>query len=175
MIKPLLTSNIPFRLWIGGLGGQGVNFISQLLCQALHQEQQQVWARSDQEWAIRGGRVMASVLSGPQAFSPAEAPDYNWKICLHPKLRELEVPSSADLQVIDAYALELYRYAESAHFAQGLNILALGILLARTQLCHPNAVVWQLRRLLGREQMAHLPYNLDLLEKGLELGRAGHS
>ncbi len=165
-----------FRLWIGGQGGQGVSFLAALLCQAIHTEQGSVWSRTDPEWAIRGGRMVASVLADPHSFSLSEIPDYNWLVYLHPSLRELTPPRSADAQILDAYELEAYRFSEAAGFPLGLNMVILGVLLQASQICQPDTLVWQLRKML-REQVSVLPYNLDLLEKGLELGAtyAGHS
>lgn len=165
-----------FRLWIGGQGGQGVSFLAALLCQAIQMEQGSVWSRTDPEWAIRGGRMVASVLADPDPFSLSDVPDYNWQLYLHPSLRELTPPCASDVQILDAYELEAYRFSEAAGFPLGLNMVMLGILLQASQICQPDTLVWQLRRML-REQVSVLPYNLDLFEKGLELGAtyAGHS
>lgn len=165
-----------YRVWIAGQGGQGVSFLGQILCRAALMTQRHATARSDQQWAIRGGLVTTAVLVDEQAFSPAEINDYNWLICLHPTARELMPPRSAEVQILDAYETQAYRLAEEVGYAQGLNMVMLGMLLARSQICPVDAVVWQLRHLLGREQMNTLPYNLELLERGLKLeAHAGHS
>lgn len=168
---PQLSLNQPrWRIWIAGQGGQGVSFLSQILCRAALMSQLQATARSEQQWAIRGGLVNAGVLVDEQSFSAAEFSDYNWLIYLHPASRELSPPMAPDAVVLDAYEYEAYRLAESAGFAQGLNLVMLGVLLAQSEVCPVDAVVWQLRHLLGGDQMAVLPYNLELLEQGLRLG-----
>ena len=166
-----------YRVWIAGQGGQGVSFLGQLLCRAALMTQRQANARSDQQWAIRGGLVTSLVLVDNQAFSPAEIVDYNWIVYLHPASRSLAPPQAADARVLDAYALEAYALAEAVGYAQGLNMVMLGHLLALSEICSVDAVVWQLRHLLGRDQMSALPYNLELFERGLALGgvHAGHS
>lgn len=157
------------RVWIAGQGGQGVSFLGQLLCRAALMTQRHAMARSDQQWAIRGGLVTTQVLVDEQAFSPAEILDYNWLICLHPLSRHLLPPQAADARILDAYACEAYRLAEAVGYAQGLNMVMLGLLLARSEICPVDAVVWQLRHLLSGAQMGTLPYNLELLEQGLKL------
>lgn len=165
------------RIWIAGQGGQGVSFLSQLLCRAALVSQREASARSEQQWAIRGGLVTAQVLIDDQAFSPAEISDYNWILILHPLGRSLQPPLAPGAQILDAYVLEAYRLAEAVGFAQGLNMVLLGRLLARSGMLPVDAVVWQLRRALSGEQMSTLPYNLELLEQGLkqEDALAGHS
>lgn len=160
-----------------GLGGQGVSFLAQVLCRAALFSQRQAQARSDQQWAIRGGIVSAQVLVDEQLFSPAELRNYNVLICLHPSSRSLKPAMAKDSLKLDAYELEAYRLSERAGFTQGLNMVMLGMLLAQCEICPLDAVIWQLRHLLGRDQMSVLPYNLELLEQGYKLGTqdAGHS
>ena len=160
------------RIWIAGQGGQGVSFLGQLLCRAALMSQRHASARSEQQWAIRGGLVSTVVLVDEQAFSPAEIQDYNWLLLLHPASRTLLPPQAREARILDAYALEAYRLAEAAGYAQGLNMVMLGLLLALSEVCPVDAVVWQLRHLLGRDQMNTLPYNLELLEQGLKLEAA---
>lgn len=164
-----------WRIWIAGQGGQGVSFLSQILCRAALMSQLKATSRSEQQWAIRGGLVSADVLIDQQSFSAAEYSDYNWLIYLHPASRQLKPPTSADARILDAYEYQAYRLAESAGFAQGLNLVMLGVLLAQSEVCPVDAVVWQLRHLLGGDQMAVLPYNLELLEQGLRLGSESQS
>lgn len=165
------------RVWIAGQGGQGVSFLGQLLCRAALMSQRHASARSEQQWAIRGGLVTTQVLIDEQAFSPAEIVDYNWILILHPLGRNLQPPLAPGAQILDAYVLESYRLAEAVGYAQGLNMVLLGRLLARSEICPVDAVVWQLRHALSGEQMNTLPYNLELLEQGLkqETAHAGHS
>lgn len=163
-----MSTQPQWRIWIAGEGGQGVSFMAQVLCRAALMSQRHAIARSEQQWAIRGGRVSASVLVDAQSFSPAEISDYNWLIYLHPACRELVPPLAPDARVLDAYALEAYMTARAAGFAQGLNMVMLGHLLALSEVCPVDAVAWQLRHLLGRADMEALPYNLELLDRGLK-------
>ncbi len=158
----------PLRLWIAGQGGQGVSFMAQLLCRALAAEQKFAVSRSDPEWGIRGGRVVASVLMDHQRINFSETLNYNALIYLHPSVRELTPPRSADAIEIDAYAQGLLPQAQALDFPQGLNLLALGHFLAQMPCCHPNSVVWQLKRMLGRDAIAAWPANLTLFEQGLK-------
>jgi len=164
--------NADFRIWIAGQGGQGVSFLSQLLCRAAYLEQRHVTARSDQEWAIRGGRTLSWVLIHEAPFSPALQADFNWALILHPGVRQLLPPLAPEARILDAYELKLYQVTDQVRFQQGLNMVLLGVLLALSQVCRSDTVVWQLRHLLGKEQVSVLPYNLELLERGLELGQA---
>lgn len=160
-------SPLPLRLWIAGQGGQGVSFMAQLLCRALSHEQKFAISRSDPEWGIRGGRVVASVLMDTQRINLSEANDYNALIYLHPNVRELKPPQSEDALCIDAYDEGLLQQARALNFEQGLNLLALGVLLAQIPCCHPNSIVWQLKQMLGRDAIAAWPANVALFEQGL--------
>ncbi len=160
-------SSLPLRLWIAGQGGQGVSFMAQLLCRALSHEQKFAMSRSDPEWGIRGGRVVASVLMDTQRINLSEAQDYNALIYLHPGVRDLTPPQSEDALRIDAYADGWLQKARALNFEQGLNMLTLGVLLAHIPCCQPNSIVWQLKRMLGRDEIAAWPANVALFEQGL--------
>lgn len=162
-----MTRQLPLRLWIAGQGGQGVSFMAQLLCRALSSEQKFAMSRSDPEWGIRGGRVVASVLMDTQHLNLSEAREYNALIYLHPSVRDLTPPCSSDAVIIDAHREGLLQQARALNFEQGLNLLALGTFLARMPCCQPNSVVWQLKRMLGRDAIAAWPANLTLFEQGL--------
>lgn len=166
-----------WRIWLAGQGGQGVSFMADLLCRSALSAQLQAQARSDSEWAIRGGLVIATVLIHDLPFDASACPDFNWAVHLHPATRPLTPPLSTDAQVLDAYASHSFEQAASSGYPQGLNLLMLGQLVARTGICPPETVVWQLRKMLGREQVPMLPYDLDLFAQGLQQGgaHAGHS
>ena len=163
-------STARYRIWIAGQGGQGCSFLSQLICQAAYLDGLHVSARNDSQWAIRGGQTVSWVFLNDTPFSPAAQQDFNWVLLLHPTARADLPPLAPKAQVLDAYALKLYQLADTLGFAQGLNMLLLGLFLARSQACRTDAVIWQLRQVLGKEQVSVLPYNLALLEQGLELG-----
>ena len=163
-----MTQFLPLRLWIAGQGGQGVSFLSQLLCKALCAEQKYAMSRSDPEWGIRGGKVVASVLMDTRPINLSEVEDYNAVIYLHPSVRGLKPLCSPDVVEIDAYDEGFLAKARALNFEQGLNLLALGSLLAHHPWCQPNSIVWQLKHLLGRDAIAALPVNLALFEQGLE-------
>lgn len=162
-------STARYRIWIAGQGGQGCSFLSQLICQAAYLDGLHVSARNDSQWAIRGGQTVSWIFLNDTPFSPAAQQDFNWVLLLHPSARADLPPLAPKAQVLDAYALKLYEPASALGFAQGLNMLLLGVFLARSQACRTDAVIWQLRQVLGKEQVSVLPYNLALLEQGLEL------
>ena len=163
-------SALPLRLWIAGQGGQGISFMAQLLCRALSHEQKFAISRSDPEWGIRGGHVVASVLMDTQRINLSEAKNYNALIYLHPSVRNFKPPQSEDALCIDAYEAGLLQQARALNFEQGLNLLALGVLLAHIPCCQPNSIVWQLKRMLGRDAIAAWPANVALFEQGLNDG-----
>lgn len=164
-------SQIQYRIWIAGLGGQGVSFLGQLLSRAAYLERKHVESRSDQEWAIRGGLIQTSILADEAPFASGSQLDFNWALLLHPAVRNLQPPLSENATILDAYQLELYHLTRQTGFPQGLNMALLGFFLARSGFCQPDGVAWLLKRLLGKEQVAVLPYNLDLLERGLARGQ----
>lgn len=159
-----------FRVWMGGMGGQGIHFLAQVLCRAAYMEQQHALVRTDVEWAIRGGRTLASVLVDQAPFGIEDAGHFNWALVLHPHLRNLVPASVPEPQRLDAQALKLYELTQANGFKQGLNIALLGYFLACSEICFVESVVWQIKHLLGKSQMSVLPYNLELLEQGLERG-----
>ena len=158
-----------YRIWIAGQGGQGCSFLSQLICQAAYIDGLHVSARNDTQWAIRGGQTVSWVFLNDTPFSPAAQQDFNWVLLLHPSARADLPPLAPEACILDAYALKLYEPANALGFAQGLNMLLLGLFLARSHACRTDAVIWQLRQVLGKEQVSVLPYNLALLEQGLAL------
>ncbi len=162
-----MKTQLPLRLWVAGQGGQGVSFMARLLCKALCAEHKFAISRGDPEWGIRGGQVVASVLMNTRPINLSEALDYNVVIYLHPAVRTLRPFCSPDVLEIDVYALGFLKQARALGFEQGLNLMALGALLSHTPWCHPNSVVWQLKRQLGRDAIAALPKNLTLFEQGL--------
>ena len=169
---------VNFRIWIAGRGGQGVSFVGKLLSRCVYLENQNVLVRSDQDWAIRGGLVQTTVLVDEKPLSAGALNDFNWALLLHPEARAFLPPLAQDAVFLDAYKLELYKLSQSIGFQQGLNIALLGYFLACSNLCQPELVARQLKDLLGKEHVAVLPYNLELLEQGLEWGarhRSNHA
>lgn len=168
-------STARYRIWIAGQGGQGCSFLSQLICQAAYLDGLHVSARNDSQWAIRGGQTVSWVFLNDTPFSPAAQQDFNWVLLLHPSARADLPPLAPAACILDAYALKLYEPANALGFPQGLNMLLLGLFLARSQACRTDAVIWQLRQVLGKEQVSVLPYNLALLEQGLALAQSAGS
>lgn len=162
--------SVNFRIWMAGQGGQGVSFLGTLLSRCVYLEQQNVLARSDQDWAIRGGLIQTTLLVDEKPIAAAALSDFNWALLLHPEARNALPPLAENAVILDAYALKLYLLTQKLNFQQGLNMALLGYFLACSELCQPDIVARQLKHLLGKEHIAVLPYNLELLEQGLAWG-----
>lgn len=161
------------RIWICGRGGQGVQFLAELLNQAFFAEKKQSWMQASCDWAIRGGQVFARVFAdGRPQNQWAPSADYNTVISLCPAAPPPWPPLADNALILDAVQSGAYALAHQKAALKALNLLMLGQLLAQKPLCSEDVVAWVLKQKLGPARFKEMPLNLEMLELGTQLGRS---
>lgn len=161
------------RIWICGRGGQGVQFLAELLNGVFFAEKKQSWMQASCDWAIRGGQVIARVFADNNPQSQwAPSADYNILISLYPAAPPPLPPLAEHALILDAVKSGAYALAHQKGALRALNLLMLGQLLAQHPLCSEDVVAWVLKQKLGPSRFKEMPVNLEMLELGTHLGRS---
>jgi len=160
------------RIWICGRGGQGVQFLAELLNGVFFAEKKQSWMQASCDWAIRGGQVIARVFAdGRPQTQWAPSDDYNIYISLYPAAPPPRPALAENALILDAVQSGAYALAHQKGALKALNLLMLGQLLVEQPLCSEDVVAWVLKQKLGPARFKDMPINLEMLELGTQLGR----
>lgn len=160
------------RIWICGKGGQGVQFLAELLNQVFFAEKKHSWMQASCDWAIRGGHVIARVFADPRPlaqWSPSQ--DYTIALSLYPSGPPAWPPLADQALILDAVESGAYALAHQKGALKALNLLMLGQLLVQKDLCSEDVVAWALKQKLGPARFNDMPLNLEMLELGTQWGR----